>query len=111
MMESANVAANRGGASSSEDEENNEYLISKALDSVTKSTNKNLIESMNHTGEGFARKSKKNDYDTSSKGSGSRKRQLNLSVRVKEGKAMFKAAQGTGKNEANHIETMPRIDS
>ena len=60
-----------------------------------------MIESMNHTGEGFNR-NLKNDYDTSSKGSGSRKRQLNLSVRVKEGKAMFKAAQG-GKNDVNNM--------
>ena len=39
--------------SSSEDEDESGYLISRALESVTKSTNKNLINSLNHTGEDF----------------------------------------------------------
>ena len=68
-------AARIKSPSSSEDEEDGGYLISKALDSVTKSTNKNLIESMGNSGEGFAvKKSKKADYDTSSKGSGSNRK-------------------------------------
>lgn len=100
--------------SSSEDEDESGYLISKALDSVTKSTNKNLIESFNHTGEGFNKKVKK-DQDSSRKSDGSNpKRQLNLSVRVKEGKASFKAAaQGANVSDQNNLDTnnMPRIDS
>ena len=61
--------------SSSEDEDNDGYLISKALDSVTKSKHSNVIKSLNRTGESFNnRKSSKKDYDTSSKGSNSNRK-------------------------------------
>ncbi len=85
----------------SDEEAHEEYLISRNLESVRKTNTKNFIKSINDSDDLMGSKQSARVVSEAS----SAKRQLNLSVRMKEGKAMFKA------NNDAKLQDMPRIDS
>ena len=104
----------------SDDGADDEYLVSKALGSNASresSGNAKPIGSLNATGDAFSKSKRSSKVAESPRRipgsprrsdatSTSAKRQLNLSVRVNEGKALFKAAQQVD-NDATLV--MPRI--
>jgi len=87
--------------------EDDAYLISRNVESVKYSQTENHITSFNKTGDEFVNIDSKSASRRSS--ISSIKRQLNLSVRIKEGRATFKAA--TAGIVEDFGGNLPRIES
>jgi len=80
--------------------------MSKALDSVSKSQNKHIFNSLMQSDQNFS-KGNLSDDRQSEIDSPNSKRQLNLSVRMKEGKAAFKSVMDPNLGP----DQLPRIES
>ena len=92
---------------SSDEEEGLSYMKSKELNTVQVSMHKSRFQSQNNTEDSFSKARKQ--VSSKNSDSPSSKRQLNLSVRMREGRAAFKAIVEEGANKKQH--RVPRIES